>query len=79
MHDSCVLRETSRQQCCGFLLQMGDLTLLPDGTVFLCNGAQIGEWLFRLICPQLCSTAIHVPQIWNLWLGNSLRSAATVM
>lgn len=27
------------------LLQMGDAVLLPDGTVFLCNGAQVGEAL----------------------------------
>ena len=30
-----------------FQIQMGDLTLLPDGTVFLCNGAKVGEWLPR--------------------------------
>lgn len=24
-------------------VQMGDAVLLPDGTVFLCNGAQIGK------------------------------------
>ena len=46
MQDSFVSCETSGQHCCGFVLQMGDLTLLPDGTVFLCNGAQIGERLF---------------------------------
>ena len=28
------------------LLQMGDLTLLPDGTAFLTNGAQIGKAMF---------------------------------
>ena len=34
--------------CC-FVLQMGDLTLLPDGTAFLCNGAQIGRALYPII------------------------------
>ena len=29
----------------GVYVQMGDLTLLPDGTVLLCNGAQVGECL----------------------------------
>ena len=26
-------------------MQMGDLTLLPDGTIFLCNGAKAGTEL----------------------------------
>ena len=30
-----------------FQFQMGDLTLLPDGTVFLCNGAKVGEWILQ--------------------------------
>ena len=30
---------------CEVYMQMGDLTLLPDGTVLLCNGAQVGECL----------------------------------
>ncbi len=28
------------------MLQMGDLTLLPDGTAFLSSGAQIGRALY---------------------------------
>ncbi len=28
------------------MLQMGELTLLPDGTAFLSNGAQIGRALY---------------------------------
>ena len=31
--------------CNTILLQMGEFTLLPDGRVFLCNGAQVGEIL----------------------------------
>jgi len=27
------------------VLHMGDFVLLPDGAVFLCNGAQVGEAL----------------------------------
>ena len=36
-------------------LQMGDLTLLPDGTIFLCNGAQIGKYC---IISSRCSKAL---------------------
>ena len=28
-------------------MQLGDLTLLPDGTAFLCNGARVGTPLLQ--------------------------------
>ena len=32
------------------VLQMGDLILLPDGTVFLCNGVKIGKFYLTTVC-----------------------------
>lgn len=48
---------------------MGDLTLLPDGTVFLCNGAQIGKLAFLQQTMVTCVTQLTscLPVEW-LWL-----------
>lgn len=48
---------------------MGDLTLLPDGTVFLCNGAQIGKLAFLHHTMVTCVTQLTscLPGEW-LWL-----------
>ena len=41
------------------VLQMGDLTLLPDGTAFLCNGAKTGKlshcFDYSLLCEHFCA------------------------
>ena len=37
---------------------MGDLVLLPDGTVFLCNGAQLGDLLTSCLFNANCGSLL---------------------
>lgn len=43
-------------------MQMGDLTILPDGRIFLCNGAQFGTSLN----PHAHPNSLHVLPVLHL-------------